>query len=429
MAFVLGIGLLHGQNNNQPDTSKYTFECDFYNNFFASNRFQVTLDSVARDIYEGGIIIIDDEKAPSNGVFTFDDLYPYLNLDSNYTFEQLTIHDNFIIEGTVSIRYQQYFQGLEVEGGGYSAIAYRPDGPGDPCLELYALTPYIINDIELDTSDIITLSNLLNIINTEFNIDSIYDSLTVINLVISPNLDNDCKIMLTYRVKYFDEGYKQAYLDALTGDILRVEELSAAHNAPTEVYGTQWLNDKTSNNLTRLVSPNESIKVYNFSHRPDCRGNSYIDYTANLIPSTSHANTWNADPFNPDASPALFQAFHMAEIIRPEFSKIGIEFESIHLGVNCPEDNSYALGFEYDPCKPYENAFITIGRNSANASWAVRDVVAHELMHYYLLRLFPYSGRGNTEIAEGLCDIFGNYIETQLQFGNSDWVYGDDSYV
>lgn len=350
-----------------------------------------------------------------NGV---ESLYPLLGISAANTFLLVDQTPSRLDEATHS-RYQQCYNGVKVEGGGYTVSELGPPG-GDPCRPVYMLTPYIASGINLNAQPNISETGLKPILLALLHQSdtSIHDLAISPELVITHNLLNDCSYRLTWKLGYTQNGSKLSWIDAHTGAILKTVATDMNINAPTEIYGVQNLNDHTVGNTTRLVSPDGSIVGYDFSDFLYCSDRKKDDFQNDLIPYTT-ATEWTETV----APKGLYQAFYVTSKLVPIYKSMGIDFKKVNIGAHCTEGLAGAL-----PISTLDKSFIVIGEDGAN-SHALFDVIGHELAHIYINKFLSYGNFGNIgsqTLHEGISDILGTYVESMVQ-GTTDWVMGDDN--
>jgi hypothetical protein len=345
----------------------------------------------------------------------------YLNPDKKdsleFVFEQMGVENGMSFQMTNETRsrfseekfyrkYQEYYWGVKVDGGGYTEALIGPDGPDSPCPEALMIMPYILSDIDVVTFPSIPNTSLPSILQVE--------AVSNTELVISHNLSNQCEYNLTWKTSYVDEYPKLSWIDAHTGEILRTIDSRLNLMAPTVTYGPQWMNDRMDQNgTTFLESPDQRITTFYF--KEDCYVADKLDnWTRNLVPSTLN------DEWTTEASPETYQAFWVTSRVVPLFDDLGIHFGSVSVG-SCDYTGAYYLEGGTD------NPHILIG-DLYGPSLALYDVIAHELTHGWLEQE-KILGKENFEskaIREAICDIIATFIESLIQNNGVDWVVADD---
>ena len=384
-------------------------DCDKHNKFLRTSTSISSINNFAEEIRSDGTIIFDQNKTKSfNGI---SDLYTPLRLTPDHTFAKTGEYISRINNQKKTVRYQQYFKGIKVEGGGYSER--RPNGPGpdNPCLEIYSLTPYLATDINVSTNPAFSMSQIKTILANHLGISVSTFNIVSTELVISPNLKNDCQFKLAWKVIYTNQSPKISWIDAINGDVLKTIEGNVNINAPTITYGIQNLNDRFDGTRTNLESPNQNIRIFEGNcilNTPQNGGN----WDVGLIPNTTNTTWTNESTQN------AYQTFHVTSQVIPLFQNIGVNFNNVNISV-CDDEGAFSL-----IGSTVENTFINIGTLN-NRPLSLFDVIAHELGHTYLNQFLDYSTLGNASLHEGISDIIGTFIESLIQ-GNLDWIMGDD---
>lgn len=382
------------ENNYQPAS-----DCPNYNAFAQSTQVEQVRPLVL-SIEENGTLLLNPEKADS-----METIFQKMGVTAGTTF-QLVKETKSRLDSTKFFRkYQQYYNGVAVEGGGYTTAYIGPNGPTDPCLVAYMLVPHILTGISLNHNPTVSPTSIPSILEVQNVLGS--------KLLVSHNLTNQCEYKLVWQVEYYKDYPKISWIDAHTGVVVRTIDSRMNHNAPTPTYGNQFLNDKTDGNLTSLQTPDGGIKVYNFNQNCPAQVVDLNQWTENLIPVTSNATEWTTE-----AAPEVYQVFYVVSSVVPEFSELGIEFDRVHAAA-CTGANSFSLGGS-----TVDNAFIRLGFWNGRP-FSMFDLAAHELGHTYLNQFLNYTNTGNTSLHEGISDIIGTYIESQVQ-GNVDWIMFDD---
>jgi hypothetical protein len=370
--------------------------CENQNKFFKTGNYEI-LQELTDTIYPNGIVYFDPSKVQEHGQ---DAIFDMLQLDEGITFELKGTQQSRFNEQKVYRRFQQYYNGIIVEGGGYSVSSLVTGGgnpsapePGwdGPCDAVAMIAFYVLTEIGIETTPTIGKVSLPNILGI-----STYQKA---NLVISHNISNGCEYNLVWKVNYFDEGSKMSYVDALSGDILKTIETDLRIDAPTEIYGTQNLNDFTSGGITTLESPSGDVIAYDFSNfntagANNCTDRIISDFQSNQIPTTTN-NQWTLT----DAPASLYQGFFVVSNVKQYFNNVNINFDNINVGVNCSEVNAASL-----QGSTIQNTFITIGTNGTT-SLAVFDIIGHELGHTYLNDFLNYTNIANASLHEGISDL------------------------
>ena len=143
-------------------------DCDNYNKFLEGSKLD-NLKELSDSIYPSGKIYLDVERDVQ--FRELESITPFLELGNDYSLQYLSTRVSRFDENIEFRRYEQYFKGVKVEGGGVTA-AYRipgdgPVGPNGPCDELYMLSPYLFTEIDIDVNPQIVESQLSAILNVE----------------------------------------------------------------------------------------------------------------------------------------------------------------------------------------------------------------------------------------------------------------------
>lgn len=390
-------------------------ECSNFNAFLTGSTFD-SLKYFTDTIYPSGIMRFDLSKLQEYG--GVEDLHPLLGVDQGSTFELVNMVNSRFNSDRKYLRYQQYFDGVKVEGGGYTVTAfYIPDEPpGDPCAVAYMLSPHIVSGINLSVQPRIASTSLDSILNSSViqSGNQLSDEDVEAELIITHNLLNNCEYYLAWKTMYPHQGTKISWVDAQTGNVLKTVDGQINLTAPTEIYGNQNLNDNTVGNTTFLATPDNRVVAFDFNVFPDCRNRTIADFAGAATPSTTAA-TWTTAV----APASMYQSFFVASSLVPVFDGVGINFGTINVGIDCPEQNAFSLGGS-----TLANAFIVIGGNATN-SFGVFDAIGHELGHTFLNDFLNSNNAGNGSLHEGIADMIGTYAESVIQ-GTPDWVIGDD---
>jgi hypothetical protein len=405
-----------GGGGEQPTETNFA-DCDNYNQFLRIPASVEFIYNYADEIMPNGAIIFDPNKTfEFNGII---DLYPALGLNSDYTFVQTGIYESPLNNEKVTVRYQQYFKGVKVTGGGYSRRIPKtsgpdgpngPEGPG-PCDQFGTLTPYLATNIDIDPNPHLTAEDAHNVIANQLGVG--IDALEIFSsdVIIFPNISNNCAYKLVYEVTYAHNGSQISYIDAHLGEILKTIEGDMNINAPTITYGTQNLNDRNDGSMTHLESPDGTIRIFD-----ECNFTISSAWNNGSIPQTSSTNSsWTTE-----ASLHAYQNFYVtSEVVNLYRTNLGIPFGQVNVSV-CPTyQNARSLRGS-----TVQMAFIIVGANNG-APYSLFDVVGHELGHTYLNTYLDYTLSGNQSLHEGISDILGTYAE-YLHQGNADWILGDD---
>jgi Zn-dependent metalloprotease len=378
--------------------------CENFNSFAKTERIEKVKPLVS-SILPNGTLYLNPEKLDS-----IEFLFEKMGIDNGTTFEFVGETKSRLDDNKTFRRYQQFYEGVKVIGGGYTMAYIGTGPPTDPCGGVaYMLAPNVLTGISLDTRPLIEESSIFEILKIEKTVKP--------ELVITHNLTNRCEYTLTWQVTYFDGKSKISWIDAQTGSIIKTFNATMNHNAPTDTYGNQFLTDlTTTNNVTTLESPDSRIVTYDFGATCPASTLNESEWMSTLVPSTTNATEWTTE-----ADPKTFQAFWVASQVIPLFDGIDINFEKLNIA-NCDEENAFSL-----TGSTTENAFVAFG-NIQGSTTALFDAVAHELGHTYLNQFLNYSDAlNNAALHEGISDIIGTYIESLVPTNQGvDWVMGDD---
>lgn len=215
---VFSLQFIHAQSSNQ-DIS----DCSGFNAFLNSSNFG-SLSYYAEVIEPHGTIKFDLSKSGEyDGIM---DLYPLLGVGgSGYSFQLEKVTQSRLDGNKKFYRYQQYYQGVKVLGGGYTEAAI---GDGDPCKTALQLFPYLHTGINVGTTPTIPSTSLGTILSVETPVRS--------ELFVSLNENGDCQYHLMWKATYFNDGAKEAHVDAHSGTILNLFDAAANLLAPVDHY-------------------------------------------------------------------------------------------------------------------------------------------------------------------------------------------------
>jgi Zn-dependent metalloprotease len=377
--------------------------CENYNSFAKTAQIEQVKPLVA-SVMPNGVIYLDPEKEGN-----FETILQEMGVDVGTTFEFVRETKSRLDNTRFYQKFKQLYNGVEVQGGGYTIEYIGTGGPVNPCGGVaYLFAPHILNNINLSTRPMVESTAIPRIL----GVDKTQKPL----LIITHNLNNQCKYNLTWEVIYELEGKPTiSWVDALSGNILNTIDVTMNHNAPTETYGSQDLLDKEGV-LTTLESPDSRVVMYDFGATCPSSVLDENQWTSTLIPQTSNQTKWTTE-----ADPKTFQAFWVTSQVVPLYEGIDINFEKISVA-NCDEETAFSL-----TGSTTQKAFIALG-NIGGSTTAIFDVIAHELGHTYLNQFLGYSSTGgNRTLHEGISDILGTYIESLVPSNNGvDWVMGDD---
>lgn len=396
LLFICFASTLDAQENNYQPASG----CSNYNAFAKSSQIEQVKPLVSA-VRENGTLLLNPEKADS-----MDLLFQKLGVTTGTTF-QLVKETKSRLDSTKFFRkYQQYYYGIEVDGGGYTTAYIGPGGPTAPCAKAYMMAPHILTEISLNHNPTIPSTNIPSILDVQ-NVQSS-------KLLITHNLTNQCEYKLVWRVAYNKDYSKISWIDAHSGALIRTIDSRAGHNAPTNTYGPQFLNDRTNGMTTTLETPDGSVILYDFDN--NCPNNILpVNWQLTAVPSTNNVNEWtNESTLN------AYQTFWVTSQVVTLYEGIGIDFGTVNVG-SCDEEGGFCLFGSNTTA-----AFITIGTGEGGPL-GIFDIIGHELGHAFMFEFINYTNTGNRTLHEAMADIFGTYIESLVPSNNGiDWSMGDD---
>ncbi len=135
-----------------------SFNCPWFNSYKSSVSSSF-LNSYDAQIGESGSIVFENQPSSSFGKLS--DHFTQLGISQAYNFVNTSTTDNTLLPGSVIKIYQEYYNGILVEGGGYTEnITNKPSG--DPCIEVYFISTNIITGINANTNPDYTKFNAVN---------------------------------------------------------------------------------------------------------------------------------------------------------------------------------------------------------------------------------------------------------------------------
>ena len=147
--------------------------CDNYNEFTTLTNSNVLSDNTLIKGTSGYISLQPISLQDLGGT---DSLYSYLNADSDSEFELIRVTSNYLDNDKSTFNFQQYKDDIKVVGGGFS-LFINPDpeysdgqgpggGPGlDPCGLIYAMSPQILNEVDVSTTPTYSSGDLDSLLN------------------------------------------------------------------------------------------------------------------------------------------------------------------------------------------------------------------------------------------------------------------------
>ncbi len=389
----------------QDPTFTISSDCPNYNSFVDDP--MLFTNSHLTPPYEFGTLYTDLVKKDS-----LDAIMSTFGLDEDISFQLQFSEDEYKDNSRYYSRFQEYYKGLLVEGGGITVnyIRNKSGDPSNPCDILYSLAPRILSGFIVNTNPSIPLSTAIGNIHA----DTIYDS----ELIIAHNLDGQCEFKLAWRINYIHSGNRTEYIDAHSGQVLLSVLTNDYLTANTINYGPNVeLNNFHSGTFNSLESSDRRIKIIDFDNP-----NSGPDF---------EASSWNASPpsittsdfsWGTVTSELAYQALYVGNEVIAKFDdyNLGEKFTDVRIGTSITYNNGFAEKFSNNP---YPIQCILLG--GTGGSNALPDIIAHELIHIYLRKFLASSKFQAGSLHEAICDMFGTFIESKIQ-GYIDWAIGDD---
>ena len=390
-------------------------------NSFRNNSNLAQVEYFTDRIYPMGRMILDSDKS---GEFIIEDIPQLLGADNGSTFiqagESRSLTDKFVSIYT----YQQFHQGIEVVGGGYTIYA-SPNIGTDPCAKAYALSPNIGTNITVSSNPEINENDISNILGTEDFFGA--------KLVYHHNLLGKGEYYLVWKGFYNDEGTsKYFYIDAKKGVLLKSGSNREHFSAPTHAYGEQEMDDINNNGTVTLESSDGRIITYD--HTSLGVQNDFSNFIDMYIPNTNVNEEWT-----PLIAPtSVYQTHFAARVALDVFIDLGIDgrLDVMH---NSVIDDTRVFNFSPQQVIDNDNNpnvdtdadifhnYLTFGALADDSPLAVIDIVGHEYAHNYLRNLLSYIDDAPSQsLNEGFADILGIYVESVYQNGVVDWPLGDD---
>lgn len=369
-------------------------------------------------IYPRGRIILDSENAST---LELDDISSLLGADPESSFSLTSERVSKLTPNKVYYRYQQFHQGIHVDNGGYTILAAPPGAVGG-CDQagLYAISPAIATGINVNTTTAISQEEAAASIGN--NLVTNTSELSIVW-----GLTEENTYHLTYKVDYVeDDKPYRAWIDAHNSSILKKAELNAHLLAPTSHYCEQNLDDSPTSNGGRILQTQDGVlRTYDF---PNNSNTGIEDFLIELIPTTN-TGQWN----DPSVRNDVYQSHFCASNIIPEFNGLinGIdEFTNVNIAVKQNFENAVAFGQSQ-----MNDAYLIIGWIGSE-TFGLNDVIGHELTHVFIGEYINNIGAegGTRSLNEGVCDMFGTYLESLIQNNEDiectpdglDWIMGDD---
>lgn len=367
--------------------------------------------------------------------FTIDEVGGWNNFissvksDPYITFQYADKDKSWLYNG-VYHRYQQYYKGILVEGGGFKVFTNTDDinsVPGPPCPGcplvhpcdvIGMISPNIFENINISVNPSVNQSTIPNILNIAPN-DLVNYEMQIIS---SDGTESDYRLI--YVVNYKDplgEDFN-AKIDANTGEILQNIPSKIFKNAPIGGFACANLNDSNLGNETRLR--NSRIKVVD------------LDIADNLVawedadvPTSPKDRGWNCftplcvktELFCDDADLRAFELFYNADLVVEYLAQnYDINFTNCNLAFNLKTNGSYVHTASGTPAG-INGSFLKFGVNSStNVGYTNLEIVAHELAHVVLLQYLNWNSTDPASLHEGLADIFSIFLQYKI---NGPWGY------
>lgn len=419
LAFLVLLLWFNIQYVSAQDTIIRQSGCTNFNEYAVPEN-NIHLTSLVAKQLPNGILFLNPDKMDS-----LPQLLLSMGVSPNSSFEPIrTIRSRFD-EAKIYTRFQQLYNGIEVEGGGYTISFINttgspfpttniPTDPHEPCTDAYMMYTQILTGISLNTIPNINEVDLPTIIGATVN---------TAKLVISHNLINQCDYLLCWKVNYFDQVNKTAWINAISGDTVRTIESDCNLDLPGKTinYGIPVLTNTFTNpaiNTTYLASSDHRITVYTNCPPLD---EDFDFENNNNIPNTTSNIKWPGTSF---IEQHQNQTYYVATKVVPKYDDLNINFQDIRLG-NCI---SYVGAYSKYNSTTNQTRLVFGAINPGGTvyhSYSLNDVMAHELGHTYLNHFLTYESNSNASLHEGLSDAMGTYIESKIQ-GYVDWTMGDD---
>lgn len=349
-------------------------------------------------------------------------LYPYLQLDKNYTIVETKRTQSRVNSDLYYVKYQEYYKGVKVTGG----VVFRPDGPltpfdpcdGEPVKPAFIRTT-IFSGIDIDISPSIDQTDLKDIVHAQVE---------NVELVISHGLVSECNYNLVWVVDYHSDRRHRAWIDAHSGNLLK--SVIFDHNGISSLERSSSITSyelnliKTSNSLNTSISGDDDIVI---SRLNECGGpvfgtNGLSDYLSGGT---------DICPITEEDTPLEFAIREKIQKVREDLEEIvGAQFNSsetntsIHFMIGCEGRQAFNIGFGDFTTTTY--IYMELD-HFENNGLPTTDVLAHELAHSYTNQFFQSDlSNESGSLHEGISDIFGMYLESICSNGPMDPVLADE---
>ncbi len=399
-------------SSQNTSTETYLLKSDApnYNTFKYNSQLLEQLEYFSEKISPQGRIILDVNKS---GEFEIEDIPQMLGADPNSTFVLESKHRSLLKPESFYYKYQQYHQGVIVDGGGYTIL--RAPWETDPCASVEFISPAINSHIQIPTTPAIKKEQLSEILNIE-NIEDV--SISITHNLLKKGLYN-----LTWQGHYHSDGKNlKFYVDAHSGEILHTVNTHDHLLAPMEYenYPAQLLDDSQNadGSITFLESEDGRLRTVDGGDIT----NLSIDLI-NTLPTPFTNNSW----FDSGIPARVFQTHHTASIALSVSDELEFGIE------NATILSSNAQGAFAIETGSAEDNIVAMGVTgvSGSSTTAAYDIMAHEICHGFLNSFFDNNSIANSSVEEAIADMFGAYVESRVEdniigANNSIWIMGDD---
>jgi len=348
-------------------------------------------------------------------------LYPYLQLDENYSFvvskRTQSRHDSDLY----FVKYQEYYKGVKVSGG----TVFRPDGPPtpfDPCndqpFQPSFIQPTIYSDINIDINPSINKTDLGEIIHAQ--VDNV-------ELMISHGLATECNYNLVWVVDYYSDFKHRAWIDAHSGNVLKSDIFG--HNGISFLDKIKSNINSDDNLIENFIAINSTVVGDDdivISYSNNCNGPTF---GTNGLDDYLSGGT-NVCPITEEETPVEFAIREKIQKVREDLEEIiGVNFNTNevnttnHFMIGCSDEQAFNLGWSDFNSTTYTYMDLDFFEGDGLPT---ADILAHELAHSYT-NLFFNSNFSNESFSlhEGISDIFGMYLESICSNEPMDSVIGD----
>jgi len=411
--------------------------CPNENSFMESDNLD-DLKLITDTIYPYGTMLFDMSLADQyNGI---DDILTLLGVEDGTTFELDGIYESQFDDGLKTLRFQQFYNGVIVDGGGYSMKIYTHGGGGTgPCDVPSIISPDIIS-VDIDVNPDISEGELGDILKEEEDLLEEIDF--TYSLSISHNLLDNCDNILTWKLSYANEGRKIAWIDAQSGDVLKkIEEEDGIH-APVDNYceyncfgyqgiGYVDLDDTKENGFYKLK--NNLVETYYFFGT--------FAFGEHRYPKDCTNSIWLGDEFKPkteneewslnEGKGNTYQSHYVATNTLPFMEEyLKTDYGKLHIATGEFEEST--ISFFPEDGNSISSPHLSIGyiNDGWEHSYALYDIMAHELGHIFLYDFLTSHIAGPKSLHEGICDVIGVYVSAKTQNTSINWSLGhDDSFI